>query len=1032
MAETQRPSIDEATADVTVRAAPGTGTGTGTGPMLSEQDATRLLREQWGIDGRLTDLGSTQDQIMLVEDAGNGRRHVLRVTLADGGAEAAHAEHLAIRHFRSRDPHLVVPAAVPTLRDHDLIDLDGLRIRLLEWVPGTPLGSVAHLSPRALRCLGRLAARSVTALAGFDHPGLHRRSSWDPRHAVQTVSGLTGHFTDVENALIERALAPVAELIAADTAGDTAGRLPVQAVHTDIHEHNVVGDVDADGEFAPTGIIDFGDLVWTWRAGEIATPMLAAVARAPKDPLGAVLPVLAGYLDRLPLSEAEADALWTLVRARAVLCAALQTVTSQQDPDDEGAAEVAAEDWRALRAVLETDPALATAVVRRACGFGAPETDLAELVARQSPSPVLRGQEFGPLRPVDLSVGSELFSAGDWLDGGVFPPLGSGTETAVGRFDEVRLGRPDVTDRVPAALHLGADLFVPAGTEVFAPFDATVVRAEARAVVLRSRVETTTFFVRLAGVVAHFPVGHTVRRGAGVAVVAPPTGPLPAHVHVQLGLSPDLPGHGRVRDRAALLTLCADPSPLVGTPVRAERGTTVERVQERRAKYVAGAQSMYFDHPVQMVRGRRHWLYDSAGRRYLDMINNVAVVGHSHPALTSAAARQMALLNTNSRFLYDAMGEYAERLAATLPEELHTFFFVNSGSEAVDLAVQLARIHTGRRSVVVVEGAYHGWTSDVFALDTLPHDRPRWREELDGHVHVAETPDPYRGRHGARAEPYVASVRRACAEAGPGGGVAAFVAEPLLGSQGGIVPPPGYLAGAYAAVREAGGVCIADEIQVGMGRTGPAFWAFEGQGATPDIVAAAKATGNGHPLGVVACRAEIAAEFGRRAGFFSSTGGGPVSCRIGTAVLDVLRDERLPENARTVGAYLGGELNTLAARFPEIGAVYGEGLYRGVDIVVPGGDKEPAPAAATQICERMLELGVVVQPTGVELNVLKIKPPLCFDAAAADYFLARFTQVLDERARSRAAWARSVHRHPTTGQGGAGKGMRAHDRNTRI
>ncbi|MBP5934379.1 phosphotransferase [Streptomyces sp. LBUM 1479] len=338
MAETQRSSTDEATADVSVHAAPGagTGTGTGTGTMLSEQDAARLLREEWGIDGRLTDLGSTQDQIMLVEDAGNGRRHVLKVTLADGGAEAAHAEHLAIRHFRSRDPGLVVPTAVPTLRDHDLVDLDGLRIRLLDWVPGTPLGSVAHLSPRALRCLGRLAARSVSALAGFDHPGLHRRSSWDPRHAVQTVSGLTGHFTDAENALFERALAPVAELIAADTAGDAAGRLPVQAVHTDIHEHNVVGDVDADGEFAPTGIIDFGDLVWTWRAAEIATPMLAAVARAPEDPLGAVLPVLAGYLDRLSLSEAEADALWTLVRARAVLCAALQTLASQQDPDDEG------------------------------------------------------------------------------------------------------------------------------------------------------------------------------------------------------------------------------------------------------------------------------------------------------------------------------------------------------------------------------------------------------------------------------------------------------------------------------------------------------------------------------------------------------------------------------------------------------------------------------------------------------------------------------------------------------------------------
>ncbi|KFF98167.1 hypothetical protein IQ62_26460 [Streptomyces scabiei] len=1007
MAEAQRSFTDEGAVDLGASAAPFTG------PVLSEQDATRLLREEWGITARLTDLGSTQDQVMLVEDDSDGRRYVLKATPAEGGVEAVHAEHLAVRHFRSRDPGLVVPEAIPTLQDHDLVDRAGLRVRLLEWVPGVPLGSVAHLSLTALRGLGRLAARSVTALAGFDHPGLHRHSSWDPRHAVRTVSGLTDHFTGPENALIDRALAPVADLVG----GGTAGRLPEQAVHTDIHEYNVVGDFDADGAFVPTGIIDFGDLVWTWRAGEVATPMLAAVARAPEDPLGAALPVLAGYLDRLSLSEAEADALWTLVRARAVLCAALQTVASQQDPDDEGAAEVAAEDWRALRAVVETDPALATAVVRQACGFGAPETDLADLVARQSPSPILRDQEFGPLRPVDLSVESELFSAGNWLDGAAFPTLGSHAAVAVGRFDEIRLGERDLTDQAPAALHLGADLFAPAGTAVYAPLDATVVRADAHAVVLQSRVDTTTFFVRLAGVAPHFSIGHTVRRGTEVALVAPSAGPLPSHVHVQLGLSPDLPGHGRVRDRAALLTLCADPSPLVGTPTRAERGKSVERVHERRATYVAGAQSTYYETPVQMVRGRRHWLYDSAGRRYLDMINNVAIVGHSHPALTSAAARQMALLNTNSRFLYDAMGEYAERLADTLPEELHTFFFVNSGSEAVDLAVQLARVHTGRRSVVVIEGSYHGWTSDVFALDTLPHDRPRWREKLDEHVHVAETPDPYRGRHGARAEPYAESVRQACAEARPGGGVAAFVAEPLLGSQGGIVPPPGYLAAAYAAVREAGGVCIADEIQVGMGRTGPAFWAFESQGATPDIVAAAKATGNGHPLGVVACRAEIAAEFGRRAGFFSSTGGGPVSCRIGTAVLDVLRDERLPENARTVGAYLGGELNMLAARFPEIGAVYGEGLYRGVDIVVPGGDKEPAPAAATQMCARMLELGVVIQPTGVELNVLKIKPPLCFDKAAADYFLAQFTRVLEERAQSRTASARSIHRHPTTGQG---------------
>jgi 4-aminobutyrate aminotransferase-like enzyme len=364
--------------------------------------------------------------------------------------------------------------------------------------------------------------------------------------------------------------------------------------------------------------------------------------------------------------------------------------------------------------------------------------------------------------------------------------------------------------------------------------------------------------------------------------------------------------------------------------------------------------------------------------------------------VAAAAARGFRLLNTNSRFLYEELTRYAERLAGLLPPELDSVFLVNSGSEAVDLALRLARAATGRRDVVALQGAYHGWTVATDELCTSPLDNPGWRETLPAHVHVAEQPDPYRGRFGNDGARYVEGLQAALDAASARGGASAFVCEPLLGNQGGIPPARGYLSGAYAAVRAAGAVCIADEVQVGYGRTGDSFWAFESEGVVPDIVCVAKAAGNGHPVGAVICRPEIAEAFDRTAPFFSSTGGGPVSCSIGLAVLDTLEREGLQENARRVGAHLRAGFERLAAEHPLIGAVHGRGLYLGVDLVRDRETKEPAVEEAARICERMRALGVIVQPTGDAYNVLKIKPPLCIDEPGADHLLHALERTLNE------------------------------------
>jgi 4-aminobutyrate aminotransferase-like enzyme len=533
-------------------------------------------------------------------------------------------------------------------------------------------------------------------------------------------------------------------------------------------------------------------------------------------------------------------------------------------------------------------------------------------------------------------------------------------------------------------------VFAPAGQPVRAPVAGRLEDVAAAEMTIRL---DAGGYLRLHGIE---PIigqdGTLIPAGTIVGHVAERTDAGPTRVHVQLSTSPGQPGLGDARRATEWRALCPDPSALVGADAAASPPRDPRGERLRRAAVVAGAQELYYAEPMEMVRGWRQYLYDSGGRPYLDMVNNVAAVGHSHPAVTAAASRQLRLLNTNSRFLYESMVGYAERLSALLPDELDRVFLVNSGSEACDLALQLARIATGRHDVIALEGAYHGWTGAIFEVCTAPGDNPHWRETKPPWIHVAEQPNPYRGAHGDDAAAYARSVADACAGAPP----AAFISEPMLGNQGAVEPPAGYLQLAYDAVRAAGGICIADEIQVGLARTGETFWAFQHEGVVPDIVTVAKAAGNGHPVGAVICRHDIADALGARASFFSSPGGGPVSCEVGSAVLDAIGSDRLQENAAVVGAELTRGLTALAQRHPAIGAVHGRGLYQGVDLVTDRETKEPDRRLARAVCERLRRLGVIEQPTGDAGNVLKVKPPMCLTADDARLYVAALDRALSD------------------------------------
>jgi 4-aminobutyrate aminotransferase-like enzyme len=405
--------------------------------------------------------------------------------------------------------------------------------------------------------------------------------------------------------------------------------------------------------------------------------------------------------------------------------------------------------------------------------------------------------------------------------------------------------------------------------------------------------------------------------------------------------------------------------------------------------------SLSYAKPLHIVRGAGAYLYDPDGREYLDCVNNVAHVGHCHPRVVQAGSAQIAQLNTNTRYLHDGLIDYAERLTATLPHPLRVVYFTCSGSEANELALRLARTHTARQAVVVLEAAYHGNSNALIDMSPYKHDGPGGRG-APGWVRVAPLPCTYRGEYrGDDAGPrYAAKV----AELVDADEIAAFFVESAPGCGGQIILPPDYLRHAFSAVRRAGGVCVADEVQTGLGRTGSHFWMFQTQDVVPDIVTIGKPLGNGHPMAAVVTTPEIAASFDNGMEYFNTFGGNPVSCAIGLAVLDVIRDEHLQHNAHATGGYLRGQFQTLAQRHHEIGDVRGVGLYLGVEMVVSRDTQEPAAAAAADIVNRMQRRGVLLSTDGPLHNVIKVKPPLVFSRGDADRLSGDLDEVLRERA----------------------------------
>jgi len=417
------------------------------------------------------------------------------------------------------------------------------------------------------------------------------------------------------------------------------------------------------------------------------------------------------------------------------------------------------------------------------------------------------------------------------------------------------------------------------------------------------------------------------------------------------------------------------------------------RLIARRDRLMGSAYRLFYENPIHLVKGEGVWLYDADGRKYLDLYNNVPHVGHCHPHVVEALTKQIRTLNTHTRYLHENVLDYAERLTEKFPDELDVAMFSCTGSEANELALRIARAYTGGTGIIVTEHAYHGNTHAIFQIST--EDIPP--EEIPDFVIYVPAPDTYRGayRGDDAGERYAAHIETAIDEfRGRGVKPAAFVVDTIISSSGVVSPPPGYLKKAAEIIRAAGGLFVADEVQPGFGRTGKNFWGFEADEFAPDIATMGKPMGNGQPLAATVTRTEIVARFSQKSDYFNTFGGNPVSCAAGLAVLDVIETENLQQNALEVGQYLIDGLNDLATRHESIGDIRGSGLFLAVDLVNDRETREPATETASRVVNGLRDRGILTGSIGPGDNILKLRPPMVFSKANADYFLGIVDEVL--------------------------------------
>ncbi|GAB4315641.1 MAG: aminotransferase class III-fold pyridoxal phosphate-dependent enzyme [Bacteroidales bacterium] len=1000
---------------------------------IDTNNIRKWLKEYFGITPEgIKELPGETDQNFRILHSGN-RQYLLKVGYPGKETDAVRFEQAMAHYLIQQGFPYAVPEPVLTIDGNPMVTVDtseGRRILTLQtWVDGYMLAGANPRDKKLLRQWGEVCGHLMETLKGFDDPFAHRNYKWDPSRALQ-AKPLLEYITDGKRHHLASAFWEYFE----DETRTGLQQLPMGVNYNDAHEHNLLIDRQ---DISPRiiGLVDFGDAVYTHRINELAIAC-AYAGQGFTDPLEPVLEVIKGCCRITKISEEEASLLYPMIIGRLLLTTHHAAENRRLHPENEYLTVSEELAWKALEGFAKRPARFIKYAIRNAAGFEAyPDIKRYEEWLRKNRKsltpPVSEGN--GKPVPVPLGMTSELTVAdlsgelSQWLGENISSYIRhQGGTSGYGGYGEVRpfysthqFAEEGNWGKVWRTVHLGIDLWHPAGTPVTTPLDGIVESvADNRGagdygptLILKHQPQKGLCFYTLYGhlnpqVLNRLKPGQTVTAGETIAHLGNPevNGGWPPHLHFQiildlLGYHGDFPGVAPPDEQDIWKMLSPDPTEWFEEFRSASNSLPYKKELLRKRQSLLGPNlSLSYSNPLYIVRGSGARLFDQNGKAYLDTVNNVAHVGHEHPAVVEAIRRQAKILNTNTRYLHHQIIETAEMILQRLPDHLKVVYLVNSGSEANELAMRMAQAVTGNNRMLVLENGYHGNTAGCIRVSSYKFDRKGGQGASEG-VYVLPMPDPFRGIYAGKAD--AAALYAGHAETilqtlrSEGKGPANLIHETILSCGGQIVPPEGYFSTLYDVVYRAGGICIADEVQHGFGRTGSHFSAFEAEGIKPDIVTMGKPAGNGHPVGIVACTRRVAEAFNNGMEYFNTFGGNPVSAAAVRAVMNVIDEEGLMGNALKTGNYLTDKLKELSTGHPIIADVRGRGLFIGFEMIHPV-TRKPATREASRLANRMRCHGVLMSTDGPDENVLKIKPPLSFGIQEADYFLDMLQKVLQE------------------------------------
>ena len=991
--------------------------------------AEDTLFELYNIKGKATALPGDVDFNFKIK-TDKGELYILKISRPDTDETDLAFQQGLLQFLEKQEGDITVPKVILDKNGSSLtatIDSLGNKrcVRLLSWVSGRIWSSINPQSDDLRYSLGAQCGFLTQVLQKFDHQQAHRSFEWDIAHSLWTREQL--HLFTPEERTIVSSFQDQFE-----ASQKSYSSLRKSVIHNDANDNNIIVSPDLT-QPEVIGLIDYGDAIHTQIISDVAIACAYAVMHH-NDPLDAALSIIKGYHSTFPLQEQELKHLYIAIAMRLTISVTKSAINKRREPDNAYLLVSEKPAWEVLRKWHTIHPDFAHYSFRAACGFTAHPnqrpfeewaathhfqlTDLFPTIQRNdvhhldlsvSSTWIGHQQDFNNLDAFQFKIEQLQKQVPDKLiAGGYLEPRPIYTSTSYDKIGN--------KGRESRSVHLGIDYWLPTQTSVHALFDGEVVIAVhdkgnkeyGGLVVLKHQEDTLTFYtlyghLTVASALQH-KLGDRIIKGECVAHLAdyPENGNWAPHLHFQLMLSlfdytVDFPGVTYHSQLSVWKSVCPDPNLLFKLEALREVTTpSNDALIDYRKQHLGKSLSLHYETPIKMVRGSGQYLIDQNGRKYLDTVNNVAHVGHEHYDVVKAGQEQLALLNTNSRYLHDRINTLAEELIATLPPELSVLHFVNSGSEANELAIRMAKAHTGERDMIVSEAGYHGNTNACVDISSYKFDG-KGGNGAPEHSWVIHLPDTFRGkyREADAGSKYAKEVQHQIdAIHKKGRGIAAFIIEPIISCGGQIELPEGFLAKAYQYTRKAGGLCIADEVQTGCGRVGKAFWGFQLHNVIPDIVTIGKPLGNGHPIAAVACTRKVADRFANGMEYFNTFGGNPVSCAIATEVLRVVKREGLQQQALKTGDYLKEELNTLAKEFSIIGDVRGQGLFLGVELV--DAQRNPLKTQASYLANRMKDFGILMSTDGPDGNVLKIKPPLVFTKENAQELVFYMRKILAE------------------------------------